>query len=420
MIRLLYSLLLTLLIPVWLPGHVKRTKRRAEAPNWAERWGKYDIPPPTRPRIWIHAVSVGEVMAAKPILSKLRESSPDCEILLTTTTSTGQEIALGLKNSLVDYVAYFPFDLPWACKRAVAQARPDIVVMMETELWFNFLHFAKRFGAKTFIANGRISDHSFVKAMRWAFFYRRVLANVDECWMQSDLDKERITALGGKHVLVLGNTKFDEPLPSTPPTDWRSVFEDSSDLPIVVIGSIRGEGEEDFVLRAIAGLRAKVIIAPRHVERAGQIAALAKALGWNPVVRSAGDRARDLLILDTYGELSSIYAVADLAIIGGGFEDLGGQNLIQPLAAGCPVVCGTHMQNFREAYEAALESGAAVAVSTREELRAEVDRLLGDAEKRAAMGRAGRALVEGHSGASTRIATKILEALQTLRGADGR
>lgn len=420
MIRQLYSILLTVLIPVWLPAHVKRTKRRTEAPNWAERWGNYDIPSPTRPRIWIHAVSVGEVMAAKPVLAKLKDSSPECEILITTTTSTGQEIALSLKDSLVDYVAYFPFDVPWACKRAIAQARPDIVVMMETELWFNFLHFAKRFGAKTFVANGRISDRSFEKAKRWTFFYRRVLANVDECWMQSDMDRDRMLALGGKQVLVLGNSKFDEPLPSAPSIDWQSAFEGPSDLPIVVIGSIRGESEEDFVLRALTGVSARLIVAPRHVERSGRIAALAKTLGWSPVLRSSGEKAKNFLILDTYGELPSVYPAADLAIIGGGFENLGGQNLIQPLAAGCPVVCGTHMQNFREAYEAALKSGAAIAVTSREELRAEVETILGDAERRAAMGRAGRALVEDHRGASTRIAAKILEALQTLGGPRNR
>jgi 3-deoxy-D-manno-octulosonic-acid transferase len=225
--------------------------------------------------------------------------------------------------------------------------------------------------------------------------------------MQTEADRERILELGAKSAEVLGNSKFDESMSNHGELDWRKELDLRDGEPLVVVGSIRGEFEEKFVQIALKDLNARIVVAPRHIERAPHLLREFADSG----LRSKGENHSRVVILDTFGELATIYPLATLAIIGGGFDKLGGQNFIQPLSTGCPVVCGPNMDNFREPFIEALESGALVVASTPEELRETVQRLLNDKSKCATMSDAGRRLVEKHKGASDRYASAILAML---------
>lgn len=377
-------------------------------PNWSERAGDYHIERKRdRKRIWIHAVSVGEVRAAEPILRELRSQLPDHEVVLTVTTSTGYSVAQKLKGTLTDGVFYFPLDIPRFCVNAMLRVEPSVVAMMETELWMNFLVAAKSVGARTCLLNARVSDRSFRRARWLRFFYRTVLARVDECLAQSEADAERLRFLGAQSVKVIGNCKFDEAVGETPGPSFRSLMRVGDADALIVVGSVRGEEEERLVLEALAGLKARILFAPRHIERACEVVAMAKSLGYDVGLRSLGDLDKQLVVLDTLGELAGAYVGADLAIIGGGFSRLGGQNLIQPMAAGVPVICGPHMFNFRSAFEEARREAAVVVAHDAVSLRSAVEMLLSDADRRAKMGEAGRRIVERNRGSARRYAEEV-------------
>lgn len=408
MIWFLYNVVLILTAPIWVPWMLWRASRRSEKPNWRERTGEYEIAKRSdRKRIWVHAVSVGETIAARPILQELRAELSDYEIVLTTTTSTGQAIAKGLLGSLTDHVFYFPIDVFRFCVAAMTRVEPAVVVIMETELWPNFLTAAKITNAKTCIANGRISERSFAKAKWLRFLYRSVFLKVDRVFMQTEADAERARFLGARHVEVLGNSKYDEAA-APAPFDWPREL-DLGQEKLIVVGSARGEFEERLLIEGLRGVPARVVFAPRHVERAADVVSAAEAAGFEAGRRSQGENTAPFLVLDTMGELASLYPHADVAIIGGGFDKLGGQNLIQPMAVGVPVVCGPNMKNFREPYEQGLDAGAVVTASTAEEVRAEVLRLLGDDGLRQRMGESGRRLVAQNTGASARYAQAIAD-----------
>ncbi len=307
---------------------------------------------------------------------------------------------------------------------AMQRVQPDVVAVMETELWMSFFWAAKVFGAKTLLINGRISDRSFPRARRIRFLYKSVLKDLDRCLMQTDTDAERIKALGAKSAEVLGNCKFDQALPDPlpDPAAIRADFAIPLKTPLLVVGSTRGAEEEALVLEAVSNLAAwkdgslYVIHAPRHLERVPELEAAASAhFGLPPGLRSQKTSCR-FTILDTYGELAGVYAAADVVVIGGGFANLGGQNLIQPLALGKPVVHGPHMQNFRSATASADGAGAALVAYTADELTQTLDRLFADPELRAQMGTAAAKLVRDNLGASRRYSEAIAEAAAVRRG----
>lgn len=411
---LLYNLALTLLAPLWAPWMFWRARRRKEAPNWRERMGEYGFERrKDGHRIWLHAVSVGEVMAALPILERLRVHVPDHEIVLSVTTSSGHRTATDRAAGLFDRLVYFPIDVPRFQLSAMQRVQPCVVAIMETELWFNFLWAARTFGAGTLLVNGRISDRSFPRAKFLRFFYSRLLSMVDRCLMQTQTDAERILALGARSAEVLGNSKFDGAA-GEPATDIRALRESligdaENDDRIVVVGSTRSSEEEDFVIEALGETIAdgvRVIHAPRHLERAAQLHQKAVAAFGQAALRSRGETGR-YLVLDTYGELAAAYALADVAIVGGGFGHHGGQNIIQPLAHGKPVLFGPHMDNFRDAAASAVAAGAGKVCATPAELRRAVHDLLADDRQRTRMGAAGAELVRASAGASERYALAI-------------
>lgn len=410
----LYNLLLTLLAPLWVPWMLWRTARRKEKPNWKERQGDFGFEPrKDRHRVWVHAVSVGEVMAALPILRELGRELPDFEIVLSVTTSSGHQTAREKAADLADKIVYFPIDVARFQLAAMQRVRPAAVAIMETELWLNFLWAAKTFEAATLLVNGRISDRSFRRSKPVRFFYRALLKDVDRCLMQTEADAERIRAMGGRDVQVLGNCKFDQAAEGldADPAEWREKLGLTPGKLTVVVGSTRGEEEEKFVLEALklAALDAQIVHAPRHIERADALCEQVRAAFGAVAQRSKGETGA-YLVLDTYGELAGAYATADIAIVGGGFANLGGQNLIQPLALGKPVLHGPHMQNFREAALAAKEAGASLVCATPQELADALALLARDADKRAEMGAKAKALVEANLGASKRYAKAIADA----------
>lgn len=408
----LYNVLITLFAPFWAPWMWFRTRARKEAPNWNERFGNYSLlPRKDRKRIWFHAVSVGEVVACMPILKELRTELPDHEIVLSVTTSSGHQTAREKAEGLYDHLVYFPIDMARFELAAMQHVQPSVAAIMETELWMNFLWAAKIFDVRTLLINGRISDRSFPRSRRIAFFYRSLLSRMDRCLMQSEKDASRIKELGAKSAEVLGNCKFDQALAGldADPAEWRQKLGLDPALPTLVIGSTRGELEERFVFDALSSVGLdglQVIHAPRHIERAPDLATEARKRFGDAALRSAGKAAR-YLVLDTYGELDKVYAVADVVVIGGGFDNLGGQNLVQPLAHGKPVLHGPHMQNFREVAAASVDAGASVVCTTPQELADNLKDLLSDPAKRERMGAAATQLVKANAGASRRYARAI-------------
>ncbi len=421
-VSFLYNILLLITAPIWGVMAWMRSRRRAEKPNWKERMGEFPIHWDTcKPLIWVHTVSVGEVVAAIPVLQELQLQWPEAQILQSVTTSTGHQVAKEkcLDAGLVDQLVYFPIDIARFQMIAMVRARPVAVVIFETELWFNFVQFAKSFGAGTLLVNGRLSDRSAPKMSALKFFYRHIFDHLDRILVQTPLDADRFLMAGAKRPEIFGNTKFDEALglDSAMRQKQRADFGVADEDFLIVVGSTRGDEEVDFVLAALSRLdRAgvRVILAPRHIENAAEILAKVQGVLGDAGLRSAGSLA-PVLVLDTYGELGNLYAAADLAVIGGGFSPLGGQNLIQPLAWGIPVLHGEHMTNFKSASEAALTAGASMVVRSSDELFAALEALHADPARRTKMGSAGKKLVEESRGASARYATEIIKEAKSSR-----
>lgn len=400
---IVYNLLLTLTSPIWATWMLLRARRRKESVNWKERTGEYSFrwTKGTR-RVWLHAVSVGEVVAALPLLKELRERLPHHEIVLSVTTSSGHETARTRAGGLTDHLVYFPIDVLRFSMAALTRVRPEVVVIMETELWPNFLWAARQLGTRTIVANARISDRAWPKNRRLAFFFRWVLGHVDRVLAQSETDAERFRHLGAKDVVVAGNVKFDEPVGAgAGREEWRSRL--GVEGFVTVVGSLRAE-EFAFVAPALREIarHGPVVVAPRHLEKTEELAAL---LG-DPPRRSRGETARDgLLLLDTYGELAEVYAAGDVAVVGGGFADLGGQNILQPLAHGVPTVHGPHMKNFRDV---AAVSSAATVVCEAAGLAETVARLREDADLRSSKALAARDVLAANRGATSRVAAEVV------------
>ncbi|MCH7905659.1 MAG: 3-deoxy-D-manno-octulosonic acid transferase [Armatimonadetes bacterium] len=415
MIFWIYNILLIFLAPFWVPWMLWRAAKRDEKPNWKQRTGDLPIDPPRKGvrRVWIHAVSVGEVMAVLPILREVRKLDPGLQIVLSTTTSSGQAAAEERAEGLYDHLVYFPIDVPRFVVAAMSRVRPKALAIMESELWMNFLWTANQMGATTILMNGRISDRSYPRSMRIRPYYKAMFANLHQVLAQSETDADRFRELGFKTPVVVGNTKFDGAIDEARAgRDWRTELGIPAEASVVVIGSTRSELEENLILDALQGVDAYVVHAPRHVERAPKLAAEYKSKFGEVALRSSGDRSR-YLVLDSYGELGEIYSIADVVVVGGGFDRLGGQNIIQPLAHGKPVIHGLHMENFKDVAASSVRVGASIAVDSATELTRSLNRLLGDEKERSERGGAARELVERNLGASRRCAEAIVEAARS-------
>ena len=375
--------------------------------------------------IWIHAVSVGEALAARALIPELRERYPHLRLFVSTTTVTGQQVA---RDDLqqVDDVFYCPFDLTFIVNRTLKLVRPKLFITVDTEIWPNLLRACRRHDVKTMLVNGRMSSRSYARYRAARPFFRRVLADIDRFCVQSEESARRLIDLGAPpaKVTITGSLKF-EALPgvATAPGQVRDrvlrFFRISERRPVLIAASTRG-GEEAPVFRAFRRIQqrtsdALLIVAPRHPERFAEVEQLARRMGFKVVRRSdlpidAEPRA-EVVVLDTIGELARLYQVATTVFVGGSLVNAGGHNILEPAVFGKPIAFGPHMENFSEIAEAFVRSGAACQVQSDRELEELLLSLLTDPVRRAALGAAARALVEANRGAKVKSLAAVAELL---------
>jgi 3-deoxy-D-manno-octulosonic-acid transferase len=374
--------------------------------------------------IWVHAVSVGEVLSARPLMSELRASYPKLRLFLSTTTLTGQQLA---RRSVpdVDAVFYFPFDWTITARRTLNVVRPRLFVMTETEIWPNLLRECKRRGVRTLMVNGRISYRSFPRYRLVRPFMKRVLAGIDRFCVQGEETSRRLVELGADpaRIIVTGSLKFDSLESSPTPGRGRErvlrYFRVPPTRPVIIAGSTL-KGEEEPVIRAFnrvraSGVNALLVIAARHPERFDEVERLCRHEGLTVVRRMElpidMEPRADAVVLDTIGELAQLYQIATVVFVGGSLVPAGGHNILEPALYGKPVVFGPHMQNFGEIADTFLTNGAAIQVRTPGELEETMLSLIGDPVRRARVGAAARALVESNRGARDRTLAVIRELL---------
>ncbi len=377
--------------------------------------------------IWIHAVSVGEALAARALAAELKAMYPRRRLFVSTTTVAGQQVARQNVQH-VDEVFYFPFDLGPIVRRTLRLVRPRLFVMMETEIWPHLLRRCRETGVRTMLVNGRISARSYPRYQLVRPLFRRVLADIDSFCVQNDESRRRLVDLGADpgRITVTGSLKFDSLRdPAATHGDDRVLrfFRISENRPVIVAGSTM-RGEEAAVLDAFghvrgSATRALLVIAPRHPERFSEVEGLAVEAGFRTVRRSElpidGEPRADVVVLDTIGELAQIYQIATAVFVGGSLVDEGGHNILEPALFGKPIVFGPHMQNFAEIAAAFLGARAAVQVRDAADLEQTLRHLLTDAGERARLGAAARAIVEANRGAGEKTLAEITRLLPPER-----
>ena len=393
--RTLYTVLLRfalpfLLVRLWWRGRTEPGYREAVP----ERLGIYRIERPAR-LVWIHAVSVGEARAAAPLVRALAGALPDHRILMTCTTAAGRATIKELYGESV-LVAYLPYDFPESAQSFVEYFRPSLGVLMETEIWPNLLTQCEQHGVPVLLANARLSVKSAHGYRRLRPLARPAFASLAAVCAQSAADAERLRRVGARAVEVTGNLKFDVE-PDAGQVAAGRAWREALARQVILLASTR-EGEERMLLQA-APRGALVVVVPRHPRRFDEVGELAQSRRSRQPTPAFGDRVH---LGDSMGEMAFYYGAADVAVIGGSFAPLGGQNLIEALAVGTPVIVGPHMYNFAEATELALAAGAALQVADAAAAMGMAARLLGDDHGRRRMREAGRKLCAAHRGATAR------------------
>ncbi len=414
--RFLYTLLLYLLAPLVLARLAWRGLRApAYWRRWPERFGFIE-PPLGKQVIWIHAVSVGEVQAAVPMVRALLERYPAYSLLITTVTPTGSAQVTALFENEVAHV-YAPYDLPGAVQRFFLRVRPQLAIVMETELWPNLFHACRSRQVPLLLVNARLSARSVAGYRRVKPLVARTLANVTEIAAQGEADAARFEQLGAsrERITVSGNLKFEQRIPpslleraAVLRRDW------GTGRPVCVAASTH-EGEDEQLLDVFERLRERfpdclLVLVPRHPERFETVAELCRQRGLNIVLRSEQrpcDAGTQVFVGDSMGELPLFFAAADVAFVGGSLVPHGGHNLLEPAALGLPVATGPHVFNFTEICDLLLQAGACEKVGNGEELAATLGRWLADANERHRVGEQGRQVVEKNRGALQTVLTMI-------------
>lgn len=430
---LAYSLLLSLGLLLFSPYFLfQALAHRKYIDGLRERLGF--LPPiEKQPVVWLHCVSVGETQAARPLVERLRKELPQSTLVVSTVTLTGQRLARELFRAQAARVFYFPLDWTWSVRRVLKVVNPAAVLVMETELWPNFLRECKKREIPVALVNGRISRKSFGRYVMIRFFLRRVLACLTMAVMQSERDAERIRELGmpEESVFTAGNLKFESGLYTDKSTDLDERFQlKSSNVPLVLAASTHAP-EEKIILESFQRLResrpVRLMLAPRHPERFKEVAELIQESGLSWARRtnepSAGDAEASVILLDTIGELPSIYSLASVVFVGGSIVDRGGHNVLEPAAHGVAVITGAHTHNFHAIVDLLNEAKAIVqlppvegeeAVMTLTEV---LQRLLGDASWRDELGARARNLIRENQGAAERT-MKLLAPLFSANVSD--
>jgi len=381
----------------------------------------------SHPRIWIHAVSVGEVTAAAPILDKLRKHLPDACLILSTSTETGQEMAKKIVPQASAFI-YFPLDFPFVVRKVVNLIKPDIFVAMETEIWPNFIRICKYSGAKLLILNGRISPRSYKRYMRTNFFWRRVLQRIDEIGVISQTDADRIKHIGidQNKVKVIGNAKYDSLASRASDIGLQAeVYEKLGIIPgsLVLVAGSTHYNEESMILDAYRGLLAKfpdllLILVPRHIERRQEVLSLIDRCGFADCItmseikegkKRSGQR---IILVDVIGELFKIYSTATLVFCGGSLVPRGGQNILEAGAWGKVVLFGPHMEDFVAEKNLLEATGAGITIKDQIELLDRASEFLSDPELLKSKGQAGKDAIFANQGASEKYVQMILSKLK--------
>ena len=417
---LAYSILLSLGLLVLLPLFLFKALAHGKyIAGFRQRLGS--VPATSgKPVIWLHCVSVGETQAARPLAARLKQQFPHHALVISTITLTGQKLARNVFRTQAESVFYFPFDWRWSVRRALKAINPVAVLIMETELWPNFLRECKAREIPVALVNGRISRQSYGRYVLVKFFLRRVLASLSIAVMQSEADAERLQALGmpSDKLSTAGNLKFD----ADGGSDLRETtieiaerFGLQSEVPLVLAASTHAL-EEEIILESFKQLRtqqpARLMIAPRHPERFNEVASLIQNSGlrWTRRMNipEAGDRDTDVILLDTIGELPATYSLAAVVFVGGSIVDRGGHNVLEPAVAGSAVVTGAHTHNFHaimdlmEQADAVIKLPAAAGKDATRELTNVLSRLLADPDERARLALRAKQLVAENQGAAER------------------
>jgi 3-deoxy-D-manno-octulosonic-acid transferase len=417
----LLALFLVLTLPYWLLQMMRHGKYRA---GLRQRFGA--VPPALagrgeKPAIWVHAVSVGEVVASSAVVKALRQKFPSHRVLISTTTSTGQKLAarrFGAEN-----VFYFPLDFAFAVRPYLDALRPELVVVAETEFWPNFLRLAKRSGARIAVINCRISDRSLPGYKRLRLWLPRLLEktleNVDCFLAQTEEDRRRLIEIGAPEpkVTVAGNLKFDVAPPPSPAivASLREGFRHSRAGPVLVCGSTL-DNEEGSLLSAFRNIlanhpKAVMILAPRHPERFAEVAELVEKLSfrmWRRSLWSGEPLAGGVFLVDSIGELAALYSLATVAFVGGSLVPRGGHNILEPALYGVPIVTGNHYENFRDVVNF-FASRNAVRVVGLAEMPLVFMELIENGDERTTLGRNALAALESQRGATARTVSALLQ-----------
>lgn len=415
LLRGLYSAVLYLLTPITVYHLIWRGFRFSDYfLRWNERYGSF-VRPPEAVDVWLHAVSVGEVNAAAPVVDALRRERPDLRWVITTITPTGSARVNALWGDSVNHV-YAPYDLPGAVARFLGHYRPSVALVMETELWPNLLFGCHDRRIPTYILNARLSARSLRGYSVLRPLISRTLRTLKRIAAQSAADARRFTVLGAapEQVLDIGNLKFDVRMPAGL-DEFRQQFRAAIGTRPVWIAASTHEDEEAAVLSIHKELRTQwpdllLLWAPRHPERFPRVQELVTTAGLRVATRTAQrwpQADTDVLVIDTLGELSAFYACADIAFVGGSLQAIGGHNLLEPAAVGTPVVTGPHLHNFVEIAKRLKEAGALEVGQDARAVAAILRRLLADPQACAQMARNGRELVEHGRGALARTLAMI-------------
>lgn len=406
-----------LLFPV-IFYHLYRSVSRGRPPAFRERFGRISAAERAvlgnKPVIWLHAVSVGEAIAARPLLKSLRTQYPRHAILMSNTTETGRAISSTFPEK--DLCIYFPFDfLPAVCS-SLRIIKPELIIIMETEIWPNFTREAANRGIPVMLANGRISDRSYSRYLKFDWFFRHALQQFSSLCMQTEVDRERIIAIGAvpERTFVAGNLKYDipfHPVPDEEKTGLRRQYSIPSTLTVMVAASTH-PGEEELILAAYRELLTTcdqlfLVLVPRHPERATEVAILLERMALPYRLRTmlsieaeAEFHHGEVLLVDSIGEMMGLYALSNLAFVGGSLKPTGGHNLLEPASLGIPSIFGPHMNNFREIAALVLQYGAGIQLEAPGELVEALRSVVSSETLRQVLGQNGIKMMRDNGGAT--------------------
>ena len=378
---LIYEIVVTVLFFAVLPIiYAVRAAKGKYMYGWREKFGLFKVPEIGQKRIMFHGVSVGEIIALENLIKKTKEEFPDYEIVVTTGTKTGQDIAQKKYKDVASFITYFPYDIPCFVRSFLNKIKPSMIFIAETELWPAFSYYCKKMNIPLFIINGRISDATYNSYKMFKFFFAAMLKNYKGVYTQSQVDNDKMISIGSNPstTKVMKNLKFD-------------VKRAQSDIQIgqeagrVIIAGSTHAGEDEIVLDAFKNVKkeysdAKLLLAPRHPQRVGQVIELVEKTGLQFGLRSKSDTFvdNDIVILDTLGELGKMYSICTFAFIGGSFNKTGGHNPLEAVVYDKPAITGPSIHNFRDIYWLLSQTNAGKIVQDGQELTDYMKQLLGD------------------------------------------